>query len=663
MLGGVLTAGAGGGLAIASAPAPAVASPGDSGHGDSGHGDSGHGDSGHGGPPDRSPFPGSASVAVAPDKRAQIGLWVGAQGAAWAASYDGQTVVPASAAGLRLADGHELGPGAMVRGVTHRQHRGTWTPVYGRNATVSDDYDEVRLALTDSHTGVRFSIVVRAYDAGVALRYELETSPVTLDLAAELTTFVLPDGCVVYGSRDEDPYLATPPAAIPSSGTSTTDTGRLFDNPVTVVSPQRVLACVCEAARDHYPRLMLAGGSGSSLAVHLMQFAGRAGSGPAVGTVSVTAPFSTPWRVLVLASTPAELVDHGDLVPTLAEPNAIGDTSWIRPGKAIRVTTLTTQGGLDCVDFAAAHGLSYVEFDAGWYGPENAGSSDPTVPIAGLDLAQVIAYGNGRHVGVVLYVNRIALADADTLFGVYQSWGVAGLKLGFILDGTQAQTDQITGFAQAAARHHLLVNQHDDLRPFGQERTYPNWINMEGVRGNEHFPTATHNVTLPFTRNVAGPMDYTICLAQSRDLTTNVHQLAMAAVYYSPLEWLYWYDAPSRYATGTWPELPWFDAIPTVWDESHAVDGQIGQYVVVARRSGTTWYLGAMTNEQGRVVDVPLAFLGHGTFQATIYADGVGAAAPNATPVVVSTAAVTSSTTLSMLLAPSGGQAVVLAPS
>jgi alpha-glucosidase len=285
------------------------------------------------------------------------------------------------------------------------------------------------------------------------------------------------------------------------------------------------------------------------------------------------------------------------------------------------------------------------------------------VPIAGLDLAQVIAYGNGRHVGVILYVNRIALADADTLFAVYQGWGVAGLKLGFILDGTQAQTDQINGFAQTAARHHLLVNQHDDLRPFGQERTYPNWINMEGVRGNEHFPTATHNVTLPFTRNVAGPMDYTICLAQSRDLTTDAHQLAMAAVYYSPLEWLYWYDAPSKYAAGTWPELPWFDAIPTVWDESHGLDGQIGQYVVVARRSGRTWYLGAMTNEQGRVVDVPLAFLGHGTFEATIYADGVAATAPNATPVVVTTVAVTSSTTLSMLLAPSGGQAVVLTPS
>lgn len=121
------------------------------------------------------------------------------------------------------------------------------------------------------------------------------------------------------------------------------------------------------------------------------------------------------------------------------------------------------------------------------------------------------------------------------------------------------------------------------MRPFGYERTYPNWISLEGVRGNEHFPTASHNVTLPFARNIGGPLDYTICYGQSRDQTTNVHQMAMAAVFYQPLNFQYWYDSPSKFAnTSNWPGLPWFDAIPTTWDESHALAGSIGQYAAVA---------------------------------------------------------------------------------
>jgi alpha-glucosidase len=256
------------------------------------------------------------------------------------------------------------------------------------------------------------------------------------------------------------------------------------------------------------------------------------------------------------------------------------------------------------------------------------------------------------------------MTDADSLFGLYKSWGVQGIKLGFINDGTQTMTDQITDWAKAAADYELLIDMHDDVRPFGYERTYPNWISMEGVRGNEQFPTATHNVTLPFARNIGGPMDYTICYGQSRDKTTNAHQMAMAAVYYQPLNFLFWYDKPSRYANpANWPGLPWFNSVPTTWDESRTLAGSIGEYVAVARRSGDTWYLGAMTDETSRTLSVPLSFLGGGTYTATVYADGTPGAAPYQTPVVVSTQSVTAESTLSVAMAPAGGQAVVLKPS
>jgi alpha-glucosidase len=608
------------------------------------------------------PHPPGAAVATSPDGHATIAVWADRSGAHWAATYHGVTVAGTSALGLVLADGTVLGPHATAGPAATSNHHGSWRPAYGRNATVDDSWTQVRLPLTDN--GIGFAVVARAYDGGVALRYEVTTAPGgSVELSGEATTVVLPAGSVVYGSRDEDQFLATSPAHIPSSGSATTDTGPLFDNPVTAVLPGGTLVCVCEADRQHYPRLMLSGGNGNALGTHLMRFAGRGGTDGPVDTCTVPVGSSTPWRVLVAGTDGPDLIDHADLAPTLAPPTAIGDTGWIRPGKALRVTSLNTQAALDGIDFAVARNLAYIEFDAGWYGPEHDPTSDPTKPIAALDMPQIIGYGQTNGVGLVLYVNSIALSDPDSLFALYQSWGVAGLKLGFVLEGTQAQTDQVIGFATTAAKYHLLVNQHDDLRPFGQDRTWPNWINLEGVRGNEHFPTAGHNVTLPFTRNIAGPMDYTICLSYNRDQTTDAHQMAMAAVFYQPIVWLYWYDAPAKYATGNWPQLPWFDAVPSVWDESRALAGEIGQYAVVARRSGDSWFLGAMTSEQGRVLDVPLGFLGAGSWQATVWADGTpNDSSPYLTPVTVSTSTVTAGTTLSMKLAPSGGQAVLLTP-
>ena len=402
-------------------------------------------------------------------------------------------------------------------------------------------------------------------------------------------------------------------------------------------------------------------GQPDTLSAFLMEHTAR-GTGPVETAATVTTPFATPWRAVVIGSTHAELVDNAELVLNLAPPDALTDTSWIKPGKVFRCE-LTTAAGLAGVDFAVARGLQYVEYDAGWYGPEFT-TTDATRPIAAIDLPSVISYATSKGIGVFLYVNRLALTDADSLFASTSGWGVQGIKLGFINDGTRTMTDQITDWAEAAAKYQLLIDMHDDVRPFGYERTYPNWISLEGVRGNEQFPTATHNVTLPFARNIGGPLDYTICYGQSRDKTTNAHQMAMAAVYYQPLNFLFWYDKPSKYANpANWPGLPWFNAVPTAWDESRTLAGSIGEYVAVARRDGDTWYLGAMTNETSRTLSIPLDFLGGGTYTATVYADGTPGTAPYQTPVVVGTQAVTSATTLSVAMAPAGGQAIVLKPS
>ncbi|MFF4256766.1 glycoside hydrolase family 97 catalytic domain-containing protein [Streptomyces sp. NPDC001663] len=600
-------------------------------------------------------------TATAPDGSTTITMSLTGGVLTWSAKRRGATVVDTSALGLRLSDGTMLGRGGTV--VTNYQHwtvDNTWTPVYGRNATVHDRYQEMRWNLQDTATLINFGVQIRAYPSGVALRYVLLDKG-TATIADELTTFVFPDSTLVHGARDEDVYNPVAPGAIPSTGTSGTDTGPLTDLPLTATyASGGLIACICESSRVNFPRLMLSSVSGrpNTLAAFLMEHTAR-GSGTVQAASTVTTPFATPWRAVVTGSTHAELVDNAELVLNLAPAGALADTSWIKPGKVFRCN-LTTAAGTAGVDFAAARGLQYIEYDAGWYGPEGS-TTDATRPIDAIDLPSVISYATGKGIGVILYVNRIALSSPDSLFALYRSWGVAGVKLGFINDGTQAMTNQITGWAKTAAAHSLLIDMHDDVRPFGYERTYPNWVSLEGVRGNEHFPTASHNVTLPFTRNIGGPMDYTICYGQSRDQTTNVHQMAMAAVYYQPLNFLYWYDSPSKYAnTANWPGLPWFDAIPTTWDESRTLDGAIGQYVAVARRKGTTWYLGAMTDESPRTLSLPLSFLGGGNWTATVYADGTPGTNAYQTPVVVSTRTVTSATVLSVAMAPSGGQAVVL---
>ncbi len=580
----------------------------------------------------------------------------------WSARRDGRTVIGTSALGIRLGDGTVLGSDVRVVRKRHRTRRSTWAPVYGRDATVTDHYQEQRWDLRDRTSGIRFGVQVRAYKSGVALRYLLLDQG-TATIADELTTFVFPDGTTVYSARDENAYEPVAPGSIPVTGTSTTDNGPLTDLPLTATLPGGLIACVCESARVEHPRLMLGSVAGepNTLSAFLMEHTAR-GTGPVETTSTVATPFATPWRAVVIGATHAELVDNAELVLNLAPPNALLDTSWIKPGKVFRCE-LSTAAGLAGVDFAVARGLEYIEYDAGWYGPEFT-TPDATAPIAAIDLPSVISYATGQGIGVFLYVNRLALTDADSLFGLYRSWGVRGVKLGFINDGTRSMTGQIIDWAKTAARYELLIDMHDDVRPFGYERTYPNWISLEGVRGNEQFPTATHNVTLPFARNIGGPMDYTICYGQSRDKTTNAHQMAMAAVYYQPLNFLFWYDKPSKYGNpANWPGLPWFNAVPTTWDDSRTLAGSIGEYVAVARRDGGTWYLGAMTNESSRTLSLSLSFLGSGTYTATVYADGTPGANPYQTPVVVSTRTVTRADTLDAAMAPAGGQAVVLEPS
>lgn len=611
--------------------------------------------------------------AVSPDGALRVRLAVGGEGPTWSVQWRGQTILAPSALGLVLADGRILGARARVLKVSSRKITGDWSPPFG----IRDRYDqaclEARLDLVDAATGATFSVLARAYDHGCALRYVLNDAGKAgrLILAGEATRFELPKGAKLYASRDEGEYQVTTAASLNPPPhpdlTASSDKGPFADLPVTALLDHAAVL-IAESDRLHYPRAMLRSAPGSSdgLAVHLMRYPARAtgysgpGDTPAEPTFELAPGQATPWRTLIVGPNEASLLERADLIPTLATPNRLGDVSWVRPGRAVRVRKpYSTEGALKVVDFAQARRLEYIEFDAQWYG-DGTDPSDASYPVAGLDLQKVIDTAKAKGIGVILYVDRVpVMRQRDQILKAYREWGVAGCKFGFVWEGRQSDNDFIYDLVKACGEHRLLVNLHDNLRPAGLERTLPNYVALEGVRGNEQFPTATHNVTLPFTRAVAGPIDYTICYANEKNRTTNAHQLAMAAVYYNPLTFLYWYDAPEKYAGRDWPELRWFDECPTTWDETRVLAGEIGEYVVVARRHGQRWFLGAMTNEKARVLKVSLDFLGAGQRKASIFADGEPAEKPMKTPVVIREAVLDGAATLTLDLKPSGGQAVL----
>ena len=324
-------------------------------------------------------------------------------------------------------------------------------------------------------------------------------------------------------------------------------------------------------------------------------------------------------------------INHKDLVLNLNEPSTAENNSqfsiinyqFVKPGKAFRSGRLAKDGIMKSIDFCAEFGIPYVELDAGWYGPEGKVSSDATKVAESRDftMPEVCAYAKSKGIGVWVYVNQRALyQQLDELLPLYQQWGIKGIKFGFVHIGNQQWSTWLHDAVAKCAKYQIMVDIHDEYRPTGLSRTYPHLLTQEGIAGNEEMPDATHNVTLPFTRYLCGPGDYTLCYFNGRVKNTKGHQLAMAAVYYSPLQFLFWYDNP--YPKG-WDsaELKFWKDIPTVFDESIALDGIPGEYIIQARRSGDDWFVGCMTNKDARTVSIPTDFLPKGKYEVEIYND------------------------------------------
>jgi alpha-glucosidase len=592
----------------------------------------------------------------------------------YSVSYDGKPVVLESELGILIEN--QLFESALgiendhskfwcenlaLKSISRDSIDQTWNPVYGERSVVRDHYNEMTLHFSkydeageihEGHSGTSYDkrrsyqmdIDVRAYNEGIAFRYHFpETSNgLFLHITGEQTSYTLPEGTMAWYERwAQGPYSYQPLKNWPDE----------CERPLTLDLPSGLHAALLEAQMVDYSRGKFKLDPVKPNTIDLAMY----------GKVDVISPYSTPWRVIMVAEKPGQLLENNDLVLNLNTPNQLANTSWIKPGKVIR-SNLTTKEAKECVDFAAERSLQYVHLDAGWYGPEMKVASEATTvsPTRDLDMQEVVNYAASKGIGIFVYINQRALTDKlDEVFEQCCKWGIKGIKFGFVQIGSNHWSVWLHNAIKKAAEYHLMVDIHDEYRPTGFNRTYPNLMTQEGIRGNEEMPDATHNTILPFTRYLAGAGDYTICYYNNRIKTTHAHQLALSVVYYSPIQFLYWYDNPRMYHGEK--EIAFFDQVKTVWDDTKVLNGEVGKYITVARRSADEWFVGSITNNDARGVDVPLSFLEPGKkYVATIYFDY--AKANSATHVGITTKVVDSSKILTFNLIASGGVAIHFKP-
>lgn len=527
-------------------------------------------------------------------------------------------------------------------------------PVKVKFAKIREHYNELKLSFTN------FALTFRAYNEGVAYRFETALPQTEVKVYSEEAVFNFAGNYNVYYPK-EDSFFSHNEREFIQLPLNQITANSIASLPAVVSAPDRVKLVVAESDVDDYPGLWLHGKSNNSLEavfppVPLKETPGDRSPDrdirvtEAADYIAVTKGTRTfPWRIIGVAANDGDLITN-EMVYLLAKPSQVQDTSWIKPGKvawdwynANNIYGVDFKSGINTrtykyyIDFASKYGIEYIILDEGWY---KLGNVLEVVPA--MNIEELVAYGKQKNVGIILWVIWKTLDDQFMpAMDQYEKWGVKGLKVDFMQRDDQKVINFYHKLNREAAKRKMLVDYHGAIRPATMIRTWPNLINTEGVRGLEQskwskYANPEHNVTLPFTRMFLGPMDYTPgamvnsgneknfapIFERPMSLGTRCHQLAMYVVYESPLQMLA--DSPSHYLKE--PEVMEFlGPVPTVWDETKVLGAQMGDYVIVARRNGRNWYIGAMTDWTARDLEIDFSFLPAGSFRMAAFADGANA--------------------------------------
>jgi alpha-glucosidase len=626
---------------------------------------------------------------------------------------DGRPILLPSLMGFEFRGAKPLRDSLRVTGSTTAKADETWTQPWGEVARVRDQHNELKVSVVESTApSRRFDVVFRVFNDGVGFRYEFPDQPALREfvISEELTEFALADNARSWWIPSNRPRLDRSEMLYSSSPASVMDS---VQTPITMETRDgRTFIVLHEANLVDYARMNIKGPYMDNRTLHVA-LAPLAGGDKVRGRT----PFVTPWRTLQLADR-AEDLAPSVLGLNLNPPNVLGDVSWIKPMKYVgiwwgmHINTMTWSSGPKhgattantkrYIDFAAANGFGGVlveGWNVGWDGDwiKNANAFSFTKPYPDYDLPGLAAYAKQKGVkliahnetsgGVVNYERQL-----DSAFALYHSLGIDAIKSGYVTDTTPEGHSHHSQFMvrhyrkviETAAKYKIMMDVHEPVHDTGERRTYPNMMSREGARGQEYNAWSgeggnppEHETILFFTRMLAGPMDFTPGIFdiliergtgrprrpdEPRIRTTLAKQLALYIVLYSPLQMAA--DLPENYEKQ--PAFQFIRDVAVDWDESHVLKGKIGDYVVVARkaRNSPEWFLGAITDEEGRTFDIPLSFLAKGqNYVAEVYGDGPGANwLTNPLPVTISKQTVNSGSRLHVVLAPGGGQAVRIRP-
>ncbi len=597
--------------------------------------------------------------------------------------FNGNPVITNSLIRFEFKQAPPMGDEMAVLKTSVREINEIWSPVLKRKAKVLNHCNELTLQLQEKKFPRRMmNLVFRVFDDGTAFRtefvgsgngheYVITDETVIFNFTADHTCWAVNHGN--YRSSQENEYFKRTLSDITDQ--------MVIGLPMTVKVSDHCYAAITEANITDYAGMYLKAAqskSGFSVRSQLSPLPNEKENGD---KVKFKFPHNTPWRVIMLGDTPGKLVES-EIVMNLNNPCAIADPSWIKPGMCawdhwwsgeVKVDNETIK---KYIDLASEMGWPYQLIDWQWYGMFNKPEADITKVAPQLDMPGILAYAKQKNVKcwLWLYYSDVNRSDFDKACALYESWGIAGVKIDFMDSDDQEMVNWYHRVVKTAAAHHLMVDFHGAYKPDGFRRTYPNLVTREGVLGNEYNKwslriTPEHITTLPFTRMLAGPMDFTPGGFKNRTPEkfenatpaqvqgTRALQLAQFVVYDSPFQVVC--DHPDQYKGQVGTEF--LKKVKTMWDDTKILNGQIGEFITSARRSGNEWFIGAMTNSETRTLEIKLDFLGTGKYKLVAFEDAPDAAV-NAESVLRTSKTVVKDDIVTIKMAPGGGYAAWLEP-
>jgi alpha-glucosidase len=593
-----------------------------------------------------------------------------------------------SALALELVGQSPLGSKVQIVESTPGKGSDDYTLLAGKVSRVHDQYNSLLLRTAERDEPHRLlDIEARAYNDGIAFRYVLpaQNSIKEVKLKQEDTEFRISTDATTwalalpnYRSSYESEYVKLPITAFSNQGG--VPSSFLIGMPLLMHSPGAAWMTLTEADLEGNPGMYVTNPSGN-WAGHYFISKLSPRLDDATLALTTTLPHHSAWRVLLVADEPGRLMES-TIISDLNPPNRVQDTSWIHPGKAswnwwagdigpAGKAAYTTKNMEYYVDFAAQSGFPYMLLDAGW-----ADGRDITKLRGNVDVPELVRYAAAKHVKVWIWLYSTSVMEQmKEAFPLFESWGVAGVKIDFINRDDQDGIKFYYDVAREASEHHLMVDFHGASKPWGIERTYPNILSYEAVLGAENNKVARRDspidrTVFPFTRMVAGPLDYTpggfnnvteddfVGRDQSpMVMGTRAQQLALYVVFQTPFQMVS--DSPQAYANQ--PEFQFIRDVPTQWDSMHVLNGDPGEFVTIVRSHGKEWYLGSVTNWTPRELHIALNFLGPGGYAAEIYQDAADAAT-HPKNVAVKKQIVHKGEELTLYLATGGGCAIRFVP-